>query len=124
MRSQTSSQQPIGRREWMWRHLPTRILRREYNVSMARQSALQLTLGSSSTFLFHPFALFVLKVPVFLAQPLWVGNGAIKLVTRFVKFELARFRSLCRFCQKSSNLGRVHRLEAAGSVEGLLKDRE
>jgi hypothetical protein len=61
MRSQMSSQQTIGRREWIWRHLPTRILRREYNVSMARQSALRLTLGSSSTFLFHPFALFVLR---------------------------------------------------------------
>ena len=56
-----SSQQTIGRREWIWRHLPTRILHREYNLSMARQRALRLTLGSSSTFLFHPFALFVLR---------------------------------------------------------------
>ena len=119
-----SARQTIRRREWIWRYLPTRILHREYDLSMARQRALWLTLGSSSTFLVHPFALFVLKVPVFLAQPLWVGNGAVKLVSSFIKFEPARFRSLCRFCQKSSNLGRVHRLEAAGSVEGLLKDRE
>jgi len=56
-----SSQQTIGRRESIWRHLPTGILRREYNLSMARQRALRMTLGSSSTFLFHPFALFVLR---------------------------------------------------------------
>jgi len=61
---------------------------------------------------------------VFLAQPLWVGNGAVKLVSSFIKFEPARFRSLCRFCQKSSNLGRVHRLETAGGVESLLKNSE
>jgi hypothetical protein len=56
-----SSQQTIGRREWIRRHLPTGIVHRDYDLSIARQSALRLTLGSSSTFLFHPFALFVLR---------------------------------------------------------------
>jgi hypothetical protein len=56
-----SSRQTIGRRGWIWRYLPTRILHREYNLSMARQGALRLTLESSRTFLFHPFALFVLR---------------------------------------------------------------
>src|ERR1700720_4751739 len=70
------------------------------------------------------FCVICTKVPVFLAQPLWVGNGAVKLVSRFVKFELACLRSLCRFCQKGSNLARVQRLETAGGVEGLLKNRE
>src|ERR1700719_1573689 len=60
------------------------------------------------------FCVICTKVLVFLAQPLWVGNGAVKLVSRFIKFEPARFRSLCRFCQKSSNMGRVQRLETAG----------
>jgi hypothetical protein len=42
----------------------------------------------------------------------------------FVKFKLACFRSLCRFFEKSRDLGRVHRLKIAGGVESLLKDRE
>jgi hypothetical protein len=56
-----SSQQTIGRREWILRRVPTRISHRECILSIARQRALRLTLGSSSTFLFHPFALFVLR---------------------------------------------------------------
>ena len=45
-------------------------------------------------------------------------------MTSLVKFELASLRSLCRFCQKSRNLGSAHRLKTAGSVESLLKDRQ
>ena len=56
-----SSRQTIGRREWILRRIPTRILHREFNLSIARQRALRLTLGSSSTILFHPLALFVLR---------------------------------------------------------------
>jgi hypothetical protein len=56
------------------------------------------------------------KILPFLAEPLWVGDGAVKVMTGFVKFELASFRSLCRLCEKSRNLGRVHRLETAGGV--------
>jgi hypothetical protein len=70
------------------------------------------------------FCVICTKVLEFLAQPLWVGNGDVKLVSSFVKFKPACFRSLCRFCQKSSHLGRVHPLETAGGIEGLLKDGE
>jgi hypothetical protein len=61
MSSQMSLQQTIGRREWILRHVPARISHREYNLSITRQRALRLTLGSSSTILFHPLALFVLR---------------------------------------------------------------
>src|ERR1700732_3968297 len=61
---------------------------------------------------------------LFLAEPLWVCDGAVKLVSGFVKFKLACFRGLRRFCQKRCNLGGVHRLKTARGVQGLLKDRE
>jgi hypothetical protein len=67
------------------------------------------------------------KPLLFLAEPLWVGDGAVKVETGFVKFELACFRSLCRLCEKSRDLGRVHRLETADGrvepVEGLGANR-
>src|SRR6267378_5046200 len=62
------------------------------------------------------------KIVRFLAEPLRVGDGAVKLVTSLVKLELASLRSPCRFCQKSRNLGRVHRLKSLCGVESLLKD--
>src|SRR5205807_951978 len=69
------------------------------------------------------FCVICTKVLVFLAKPLRVSNGAVKLVSRLVQFEPACLRSLCRLCQKSSNLGRVHRMEAEGGLQSLLKDR-
>src|SRR4029077_90446 len=57
-----------------------------------------------------------------LAKPLRVGDGAVKLVTRFVGFELASLRSPQRFCQKRRDLGRAHRLKSACGAESLLKD--
>src|SRR5260370_30193500 len=58
-----------------------------------------------------------------LAKPLWVGVGAVEPMTRFIKLELACFRGLCRFCQKRSNLGRIHRLKTARCLKSLLKNR-
>src|SRR4029077_4724602 len=40
------------------------------------------------------------------------------------KFELASLRSLCRFFEKSCNLGRTHRLKTVCGAESLLKDRK
>ena len=59
-----------------------------------------------------------------LAKPLRVGVGAIKMVARFVKFELAGFRSSCRFCQKSCKLERVQRVKTATCLENLLENRK
>src|ERR1700676_1023130 len=58
----------------------------------------------------------------FLAKPLRVSDRAIEIVTGFIKLELATLRSLCRFCQKSCNLGRPHRLKTAGGTKSLLKN--
>jgi len=65
-----------------------------------------------------------LEMLVPLAKPLRVGVGAIEVVARFVQFELAGFRSFCRFCQKSCNLGRVQRMKTAGCLESLLENRK
>ena len=62
------------------------------------------------------------KIPLFLAKPLRVGDGAVKLVTSFVKLELASLRGLCCFSKKSCDLGGIHRLKIARGIEGLLKD--
>jgi len=48
---------------------------------------------------------------LFLAKPLRVCDGTVKVVSGFVKFKLACFRGLCRFRQKTCNLGGVHRLK-------------
>ena len=69
-----------------------------------------------------PCSLASLRIVRFLAKPLRVGNGAVKLVTGLIKFELASVRSLCRLCQKSPNLGRTHRLKIVRGAESLLKD--
>src|SRR5216683_6868032 len=62
------------------------------------------------------------EIVIFLAKPLWVGVGAVELVTRFIKLELAGFRGFCSFCQKSCNLGRVERLKTTGRLKSLLKN--
>ena len=69
-----------------------------------------------------PCSLASLRIVRFLAKPLRVGDGAVKLVTGLVKLELASLRGHCRFCQKSCNLGRIHRPKTAGGVESLLKN--
>src|SRR5882762_1479734 len=71
-----------------------------------------------------PDLLAYLQIGVFLAKPLGVGVGAVEPVARFIKLELPPFRSLCCFCQKRSNLGRIHRLKTAGRLESLLKNRK
>jgi hypothetical protein len=58
------------------------------------------------------------------AKPLRVGEGAIKVVSCFVEFELACLGRLCRLGEKSCYLGRVHGLKSPGGLEGLLKDRK
>jgi hypothetical protein len=58
----------------------------------------------------------------FLPKALRVGDGTVKLVGSFVKFELACLRSLCCFCKKSCDLGGIHRLKIASGIEGLLKE--
>src|ERR1700676_3231104 len=62
------------------------------------------------------------EVFVFLAEPLWVRDGAVELVSGLIKLKLAYFRSLCCFCKKGRNSGRVQRLKTAGRMESLLKD--
>src|SRR5258708_34697625 len=52
-----------------------------------------------------------LELVVFLAKPLRVGVGAVEPMTCFIELELPRFRSLCRFFEKHSNLRRIHRLK-------------
>ena len=64
------------------------------------------------------------EIVLFLAKPLRVGDGAVKVVSCFVEFELAGFCRLCRLGEKSCYLGRVHRLKSPGGLEGLLKDRK
>src|SRR5713101_2332443 len=64
------------------------------------------------------------EILIFLAKPLWIGDGAVEPMTGFIKLELTCFRSLCCFCQKRRNLGRIHRFKAAGSLESLLQNRE
>src|SRR5882724_10603945 len=58
------------------------------------------------------------------SQALWVGVGAIELMTRFIKLKLAGFRSLRGFCEKRGNLRRIHRLKTSSSLESLLKNRK
>src|ERR1700756_1189680 len=70
------------------------------------------------------FLLVYLEIVVFLAEPLGVGVGAIKMVARFVKLELASLRSLCSFCEQCSNLERIHRSKTASRLESLLKNRK
>src|SRR5260370_41662909 len=64
------------------------------------------------------------NVSAILMKPLWVGVRAVEPVTRFIRLELPRFCSLCCFCEKRSNLGRIHRLKTASSLKSLLKNRE
>src|SRR5712692_8874836 len=64
------------------------------------------------------------EILIFLAKPLWIGDGAVEPMTGFIKLELACFRSLCCFCEKRSNLGRIHRLKTAGRLESLLQNQE
>jgi hypothetical protein len=44
------------------------------------------------------------EIVVFLTKPLGVSDGAVKLVSGFIKFELACLGSLCGFCEKKRNL--------------------
>src|SRR6266550_8498218 len=65
-----------------------------------------------------------LELVVFLAKPPRVGVGAVEPMTCFIELELPRSRSLCCFCEKRGNLGRIHRLKTASSLKSLLKNRE
>src|SRR5258708_264040 len=65
-----------------------------------------------------------LELVVFLAKPLRVGVDAVEPMTCFIELELPRFRSLCRFFEKHSNLRRIHRLKTACSLKSLPKNRE
>src|ERR1700751_3171272 len=70
------------------------------------------------------FLLVFSEIVVFLAEPLGVGVGAIEVVARFVKLELAGLGSFCSFCEQCSNLGRVECSKTASRLKSLLKNRE
>src|SRR2546428_10095423 len=78
------------------------------------------------TFLFmiNHLSRYCPKSVVFLAEPLRVGIGAIELVTRFIKLELADFRGFRGFCKKRCKFGRAERFKTAGSLESLLENRK
>src|SRR5258707_1101257 len=59
-----------------------------------------------------------------LSKPLRVSDRAVKVMSSFVKFELARFRGFCRFCEKGCDMGSVRGLESPSGMESLPKNRE
>src|SRR6266478_4417704 len=82
------------------RNIPSHICRKFFLVHNDLQN-FPLTLPHADC----PDLLAYLQIAVFLAKPLRIGVGAVESVARFIKLELPRFRSLCCFCEKRSNLG-------------------